>query len=128
MAEQGKITGQGFTMKVGNCVRGISGFEIKNKHTDWGRASGTKGFRVSGSLNEEGPWQSLVEATLSSFATFTFDEPVGVQFLRFDLLSYIGYKGRLQYLAPISAIQGKETTKCRKWMPQYYFLNIVIII
>ena len=59
---------------------------------------------------------ALVEAWLASdnnLVNFTFNNPVGVQFLRFDLLSYIGDKGGLQYLAPISAIQGEETTQCR---------------
>ena len=110
-AEQGKITGQGFTMKVGNCTRGISGFEIKNTvHSDWQ----TRGFRVSGSLNESGPWQPLVEDELdgsNNLVNFTFDKPVGLQFLKFEVLSYSRYGGGLQYFAPISTIPGKETSE-----------------
>ena len=99
-------------MKVGNCTRGISGFEIKNTvHSDWQ----TRGFRVSGSLNESGPWQPLVEDELdgsSNLVNFTFDKPVGLQFLKFDLLSYSKRGGGLQYFEPISTIPGKESSKC----------------
>ena len=103
-------------MKVDNCVRGISGFEIKNTFLSaWGGGSATGKFRVSGSLKENGPWQPLVEAVKAvdnNLVNFTFDKPVGVQFLRFDLLSYNGDMGALQYFAPISAIQSRETSEC----------------
>ena len=93
-------------MKVGNCTRGISGFEIKNTaRSDWQ----TRGFRVSGSLNESGPWQPLVEDELdasSNLVNFTFDKPVGLQFLKFELLSYSKHGGGLQYFEPISTIPG----------------------
>ena len=98
-------------MKVGNCTRGISGFEIKNRaHHDWH----TKGFRVSGSLNESGPWQPLVEDELdgsSNLVNFTFGKPVGLQFLKFELLSYSKDGGGLQYFELISTIPGKESSK-----------------
>ena len=106
LAEWGKITGQWFTVKVGNCTRGISGFEIKNTaRSDWQ----TRGFRVSGSLNESGPWQPLVEDELdgsSNLVNFTFDKPVGLQFLKFEVLSYSRYGGGLQYFEPTSTIPG----------------------
>ena len=87
-------------------MRGISGFEIKNTvHSDWQ----TRGFRVSGSLNESGPWQPLVEDELdasSNLVNFTFDKPVGLQFLKFELLSYSKHGGGLQYFEPTSTIPG----------------------
>ena len=66
VAEEGKTTGQGFTIKVDNCPRTVGGFWIKNKGKgvmiqDWA----TKDFRVSSSLDENGPWQTLVEDQLS---------------------------------------------------------------
>ena len=98
-------------MKVDNCIRGIAGFEIKNSPHHFKIT--TKGFRVSGSLNESGPWQPLVEDELdasSNLVNFTFDKPVGLQFLKFEVLSYSGYGGGLQYFAPISSVPSKESS------------------
>ena len=66
---------------------------------------------MSGSLNQNGPWETLVHDELvdtrnkpASLLNFPFDEPVEVQFLRFDLVSYWGgLGGGLQYFAIIPA-------------------------
>ena len=66
---------------------------------------------MSGSLNENGPWETLVEDELvdtrgvpASLLNFSFEKPVEVQFLKFDLISYWGpYGGGLQYFAAIPA-------------------------
>ena len=59
-----------------------------------------------------GPWETLVEDELvntswgerASLLNFTFDEPVEIQFIKFDLISYWGtYGGGLQYFAAIAA-------------------------
>ena len=94
------------------CTRSIAGCQIKNLGEGLirdGRAS--REFRVSGSLNESGPWQTLLEDQLvdtsgiaASLLNFTFEEPGEVQFLKFDLISYWGkYGGGLQYFAAIPA-------------------------
>ena len=65
-------------------------------------------------LNEDGPWETLLEEQLSDtkdkgsppapLLTFILEKPVKVQFLKFDLISYWGpYGGGLQYFAPIPA-------------------------
>ena len=76
----------------------------------------TKDFRVSGAMDETGPWETLLEDQLvdttgkaASLLNFTFKEPAEIQFLRFDLISYWGNTGgALQYFAPILATSKKH--------------------
>ena len=109
LAEVGKTTGQGFTLKLDNCPRMIAGCQIKNKGVGHMRA--TKEFKVMGSLNQSGPWETLLEKELNdtsfkpaSLLNFFFEEPVEIQFLKFELISYWGDKGGgLQFFAAIPA-------------------------
>ena len=109
LSEQGKVTGQGFTLRLDNCTRVISGVQIKNKGHGVDNGWATKAFRVSGAVGENGPWQTLLEEELedtrnkpASMRDFTFNDPVRVQFLKFDLLDYYGQTGGgLQYFAAI---------------------------
>jgi len=115
LAKHGKTTGQGFTMKVDVCTRIIVGCHIKNlgKGVNSGRIA--REFRVSGSLDQNGPWETLLEDQLvdtrnkaASLLNFTFDEPVEVQFIKFDLVSYWGkWGGGLQYFAAIPGKNGQ---------------------
>ena len=112
LAEIQKTTGQGFTMRVDNCTRLIAGCQVKNKGKGMNAGWATKEFRVSGGLNENGPWQTLLEDQLvdtrgkpASLLNFIFEEPVKVKFLKFDLVSYWGSQGGgLQYFAAIPSI------------------------
>ena len=89
----------------------IAGFQIKNSDNKFKGRRSTKDFRVSGSLNKEGPWKILVEDRLNNsrsetvqLLNFTFVKPVEIQFLKFELVSYWGsHGGGLQYLAAILA-------------------------
>ena len=129
LAEQGKTIGQGFTLKVDSCKRWIAGCKIKNKgkgqKPDWS----SKGFRVSGSKNENGPWEILVEDELddnrgkipASLLDFTFKKPVEIQFLKFDLVSYWDQGGGLQYFAAIPVTSKKQKVinnknMCTRWV------------
>ena len=69
---------------------------------------------MSGSLNEKGPWQTLVEDELAdtrhkpaALLNFTFENPVEIKFLKFELVSFWGTGaeagGGLQYFAAIPA-------------------------
>merc|ERR1711971_1201 len=121
LAEGGKTTGQGFTIRLDACPRLIAACHIRNngKGISYGRAS--KNFKIAGSMNETGPWETLVEDQLpfkggvvAPLLNFTFDKPVEIQFLKFELISYWGTKGGgLQYFAAILATSGStaETTK-----------------
>ena len=64
---------------------------------------------MSGSLIKDGPWVILAEDRLAYYTgskpatlrELKFDEAVEVQFLKFDLVSYWGNGGGLQYFAAI---------------------------
>ena len=107
LAEGHEKDGQGFTMKVDNCPRKIAGCYIRN--TGRGAANqAAKNFTVSGSLNKDGPWGILAEDQLAysgskpaTLRELKFDKAVEVQFLKFDLVSYWGNGGGLQYFAAI---------------------------
>ena len=108
LAESYEKDGQGFTIKVDNCPRKIAGCYIRN--TGRGAAgTSTKDFTVSGSLNKDGPWVILAEDRLAYYSgskpatlrELKFDEAVKVQFLKFDLVSFWGRGGGLQYFAAI---------------------------
>ena len=95
-------TGQFFVVKLDSCPRLVAGVQINNTP---GRT--TREFRVSGSQNADGPWQTLLEDELpvNSYTTllnYTFEQEVEVQFLKFDVLSMWGSEGAgLQYFAAI---------------------------
>jgi len=120
LAEYQKTSGQGFTLRLDKCARLIAGLQIKNIGKGYTDAYATKNFKISGSMNENGPWETLVEDQLvdtrgiaASLLNFTFDEPVEIKFIKFDLISYWGtQRGGLQYFAAILATSGPtaETT------------------
>lgn len=69
----------------------------------------TKNFKVSGSLNNDGPWELLIEGQLNKtigkhalLVNFSFEEQVEIQYLRFELISFWGNSGGgLQYFGAI---------------------------
>ena len=106
-------------IKVDTCPRLIAGCQLKNKgkgdETELSGYWATREFRVSGSLDENGPWKTLVEDELedsrdktASLLNFTFEKPVEIQFIRFDLVSFWGTGGALQYFAAIPATSKKR--------------------
>ena len=111
LAELNKTVGQGFTIKLDTCARMIAGCQVKNKGAGSRTGWATKSFRVSGSLNERDPWQTLVEGELvdttggrrAALLNFTFEKPVEIQFMKFELISFWGDGGGLQYFAAIPA-------------------------
>ena len=60
LANTTALKDQGFTVKVDNCRRTISGVLIKNLGKGLNITRSTKEFRVSGSSRQEGPWIYLV--------------------------------------------------------------------
>ena len=69
-------------------------------------------------MDENGPWVTLVEDQLSdtsngqpaSLLSFTLEEVVEIQFIKFDLISYWGTDGGgLQYFAAIPATSKAST-------------------
>ena len=120
-AEGEKTAGQGFTLKVDTCARLIAGCQIKNKGKGKNHPWATKAFKVSGAMSANGPWETLIEDELvdttggcstcpgvaASLIYFAFGQPVEIQFIKFDLVSYWGGPpgrgGGLQYFAAIPA-------------------------
>merc|ERR1711962_267230 len=115
LAERGKTADQGFTIKVDSCARWIYGCKLKN--LDSGHTWQTKGFRVLGSLSENGPFDTLVEGELKDTrhgtwpaVEFSFENPVQLQFIKFELISYWRNGGALYYFAPVP---GRAPVDCK---------------
>ena len=120
LADEKNTTHQGFIVKLDTCARMIAGFQIKNKGKGSHNIRATKEFRLLGSMNENGPWKILEEDELidttggkpASLLNYTFDEPVEIQFLKFEMVSYWGqWGGGLQYLAAVLA-KSKQQKFC----------------
>ena len=115
LAEQGRTSGQGFTLKVDACARMIAGFHIKNLGKGISSRA-TRDFRISGIIKGNNLWQTFLEDRLvdtrfiaAPLLNFTFEEPVEIQFLKFDLVSYWGNRGgALQFFAAIPTTSKKH--------------------
>ena len=111
LADYRRTTGEGFTLKVDTCRRLVAGFQIKNKGNGSAMWRITREFQVLGSLNMTGPWEILAENELENtrgkpapLLNYTFEKPVEIQFLKFNLVSYWGREGGgLQYFSAIIA-------------------------
>ena len=109
-----KHTGHGFTLKLSTCSLGVAGVLIKNaRFKSSASQRATRGFSVSGSLMEDGPWKPLLEKEFDDpFAdkaptpvvqTFYLEEVAKVKYLRFDLKSYWkAYGGGLDFFGVIT--------------------------
>ena len=124
LAEHQKTTGQGFTLQLDNrwhCARLIGGFQIKNKGKGKDTNVATRKFKVAGSKQSNGPWETLIQEELidtrggieASLINFTFEKPVEIQYLKFELISYWGtHGGGLQYFAAIPSTTIKYNLLC----------------
>ena len=98
--------GQGFTLYLG-CNKTVEGVMLRNTHGAKWRDSGTNRFKILGSLNEDGPWQELLEESLEDsrhqdpppVEQFVFSQPSVVSFIKFELLDYWDTGGGLQYFS-----------------------------
>ena len=88
------------------CQVFISGFLIKNTHNDCHHDRGTKNFRIFHSYNSaNGPWFEVLAGTLPDARrvknvptmSFALRFPVPTQFIKFQIESYYGFGGGLQY-------------------------------
>ena len=97
----GRYIGRGFTIKISNCSVSIAGILIRNVNHGLRRA--TKVFRISGSLNQTGVWEELLEeevenplttrAPAPTIETFYFNKATKVKYLSFELAHYWGSIG-----------------------------------
>ena len=118
-----EITGQGFVLRIRGCKRNIIGLRIRNAAQPWS----SKGFKVMGALEYSGPWINLVEEELietNATLTFHFNQPIEVQFLRFELLShYSQMGGGLNFLSPIAGSLIKSTKEFLKKLHRPWTLS-----
>ena len=119
LAKARRTKGQGFTMAIGECKRRVPGVALKNTHNGHNRNWATKRFRISGALEQNGPWQSLLEQYLEDsrkqhsppLQQFFFQGPTELQFLKLELLEYWGQGGGLQYFSPLTDCEGPLNSK-----------------
>ena len=103
--------GHGFTLKLDSCRVNIAGIRLKNTCTTHCNRA-TRAFRIQGILRDGGPWVHLLAGELEkpekspapapTMQNFYFEESVEVQFLRFDLDSFWGASGGLNFFHAIT--------------------------
>ena len=95
-----------FLLKLG-CGRTVNMIELVNTHNGKLKDRSMKEFKVSLSMTEKGPWEEVVHRKLRDSRNHTDPLPVQVfsfngrnaKFLKFDMLSFYGKGGGLQYFA-----------------------------
>ena len=83
---------QGFLLKINEGDRNVTGGGIQNAE----QPSAAKKFRVSGALQESGPWIILLEdevKVVNIIQTFNFNWPLLIRYLKFDLITYARQRG-----------------------------------
>ena len=96
-----------FVLDLG-CNKIVDEVELVNTHNGVARDRGSKEFQVSISHYSAGPWSSVVHETLEDsrdqddpLPVLTFplssDIKVTARFVKFNLISWYGYGGGLQY-------------------------------
>ena len=103
------MTAAEFVLDLG-CEKFINMLELVNTHSGSHRNRGTKEFKVSVSLYQAGPWDQVVFETLEDpreqtdplpVLTFPFSSSseVSARFVKFNLISWYGWGGGLQYFS-----------------------------
>ena len=111
-------TGDGFTIRISDCKLNIAGIRLKNSCCK--RA--TRAFHIFGILEDSGPWVQLLEGELDdptylgaprpTLQTFHLKEAVETKFLRFDVDSYWGPSGGLNYFEVITVKGNLSSPLC----------------
>lgn len=96
-----------FVLDLG-CEKIVALVELVNTRSGHHENRGTKQFSVSLSQNSEAPWEEVLQATLEDprdqqtdplpLQTFSFPE-VSARFVKFNLSSWYGWGGGLQYFS-----------------------------
>ena len=95
-----------FVLDLG-CAKTVNMVELVNTHNGHVRDRSTKEFKVSISVNKEGPWTLVVHKTLQDsrqqsdplpVQSFRFSDRTA-RFVKFNLISWYGKGGGLQYFA-----------------------------
>ena len=89
-----------------SCNITISSFRIKNTHNYDAQDRGTNQFKILASYSSSGPWTEILANNLPTainvtyVPTLQFDlgSPITAQFVIFQITSFYGYGGGLQFL------------------------------
>lgn len=92
---------------VFSCLRNIKGFLVKNTNNNKFNDRGTKDFTISMSTSITGPWTKILTGRLPDafdvspvpVLNFKLEDPVETSFLRFQIDSYYGHGGGLQFFS-----------------------------
>jgi len=92
---------------VFQCSRTIKGFLLKNTHNAYDNDRGTQDFTISISESIDGPWTDILTGTLPDarnvspvpVLNFDLENEVETQYLRFQVDTYYGLGGGLQYFS-----------------------------
>ena len=126
LAKKGKVLGEGFVVRVGNSTQKIVGVEMKNTLKSNNPYQATEKFHILGSLLKKletssrsaadkiwtpyvllnaGSWDVFLASKKlergSHLQQFYFEATAELRFLWFNLHSFYGEGGGLQYFAPI---------------------------
>ena len=89
---------QSFVLRTRGCERKITGVRIQNAAPP----HASKNVRISRSLGNKQPWNTLVQADLEEnvgIATFHFDQFLDARLLKFELLSSHSARGGLRSIS-----------------------------
>jgi len=103
----GKTGDEASLFMVFECQRYIKGFMLKNTHNGFYQDHGTQDFTISKSESIDGPWTPILSGTLPDarnvspvpVMNFKLKNPVDTSYLRFQIDSYYGLGGGLQYFS-----------------------------
>jgi len=92
---------------VFQCPRTIKGFLLKNTHAAYDNDRGTQDFTISISDSIDGPWTDILTGTLPDarnvspvpVLNFDLENEVETQYLRFQVDTFYGLGGGLQYFS-----------------------------
>ena len=107
------LTGDGASGDAANlfmafqCPRTIKGFLLKNTNNNGHDDRGTQDFTISISDSIDGPWTDILTGTLPNawdvspvpVLNFDLENEVETQYLRFQVNTYYGHGGGLQYFS-----------------------------
>ena len=107
MAPSGKTGDKAKFYMVFKCPRKINGFMLKNTHNGFYQDSGTQIFTISQSKSMDGPWTPMLRGKISDARNVSpvpvenhpLAAPVETSYLKFQIDSYYGYGGGLQYFS-----------------------------
>jgi hypothetical protein len=107
LVDDGKTGEDARLYMVFACPTSISGFRIKNTHNRDSYDRGTNKFKIFTSTSGSGPWTEILSSNLPDarngstvpLLQFALGSPITTQYVMFQIDSFYGRSGGLQYFA-----------------------------